>query len=235
MNFFHRHWQDIGLVVVIITLVCGTVAGLEGLQLILLLSFATLPLHQFEEYRLPGGEPWILNEVIQPKGGPADSYPLNANSASIGNVVMWAPYLVPVFYPDVIWLGLVPMLFGAIGQFVVHGIRTNMRLKTIYNPGLATVMFGWIPLLIWYLTTAYSEGRIDAWTWLWVVVYGAVMVGLFGQALTYGILMDKTGRYPFTADEMSRFDRERRLRRAGIVPIQLGDQPVTPHDSTVTS
>ncbi|GAA2981512.1 hypothetical protein JOD63_002635 [Microbacterium terrae] len=219
MRWFRTHWYDLGLVVGIAALVVGAIVGFKGLQLILLLNFATLLLHQFEEYRLPGGEPWILNEVSQPKGGPADSYPLNANSASLGNVAMWVPYLVPVFFPDVIWLGLVPVLFGAVGQFVVHVVQTNIKLKTFYNPGCFTVVVGWVPLAIWYLIVAYGEGRVDGWQWLFVVLYGIFMIGFFGFALTYGILQDKTGRYPFTRDEMGRFDRERRLAHAGITPL----------------
>jgi hypothetical protein len=44
------------------------VAGdLTRAQLILLLNFAVLILHQFEEYAWPGGEPWIINEVMMPK------------------------------------------------------------------------------------------------------------------------------------------------------------------------
>lgn len=219
MIWFRRHWFDLGLVVGVAALVVGAIVGFRGLQLILLLNFATLLLHQFEEYRLPGGEQWILNEVSQPKGGPADSFPLNANSAAIGNVALWIPYLVPVFFPDVIWLGLTSVLFGAVGQFTVHVVQTNIKLRTLYNPGVFTVIVGWIPLAIWYLIVAYGEGRITSWQWLFVVLYGIGMIAFFGQLLTYGILKDNTGRFPFTREEMSRFDRRRRLAHAGITPL----------------
>nr|WP_248736158.1 HXXEE domain-containing protein [Neobacillus rhizosphaerae] len=65
-------------------------------------------------------------------------------------------YLVPVFLPDVIWLGLAPMLFGMM-QFVVHGIMTPKKLGQFYNPGLAAVVLGHIPLGIYYSISALSK------------------------------------------------------------------------------
>ena len=62
-------------------------AELSTVQWILLLNFAVILIHQFEEYRYPVGEPWILNEVFQPKGGPVDRYPLNQLNATFINVL----------------------------------------------------------------------------------------------------------------------------------------------------
>ena len=219
MTFFRRHWYDIGLVLALITLVVAAIVGFTGLRLILLLEFVALLLHQFEEYHLPGGEPWILNEVSQPKGGPTDRFPLNQNNALFMNVVLWPVYLLPVFLPHVPWLAIAPLVMGAIGQFVVHAVLTTMKLKAVYDPGLATVLFGFIPLAVWYFITAYNEGIMDWWQWLFGIVYGAAVIGISFRVIGYGILQDKNSPYPFAAEEMSRFDRERRLRHAGITPL----------------
>lgn len=72
MKFFLHHWYDIGAVLAVPTLLWAWLGGWSTVQLILLLNFAVLLIHQFEEYRLPGGEPWIINEVFQPRGGPVD-------------------------------------------------------------------------------------------------------------------------------------------------------------------
>lgn len=40
----------------------------------------------------------------------------------------------PTLVQYVIWLGIAPMLMGMM-QFLVHGIMTNVRMKSIYNPG----------------------------------------------------------------------------------------------------
>ncbi len=123
MNAYRRHWYNIGLFIgigVLAVLALGWQTS-DVLQRLLLLNFTTLLFHQFEEYGWPGGEPAIMNKVLQPSATP-DRYPLNQNSAMVINVFAAYPfYLIPVFFPTVIWLGLAPVLFGML-QFVVHGV-----------------------------------------------------------------------------------------------------------------
>ena len=133
-------------------------AELSTIQWILLLNLAVILIHQLEEYRYPGGEPWILNEVFQPQGGPVDRYPLNQLNATFINVLAWLTYLAPVLLPDPVWLGPAPMLFGS-GQFAVHGIVTNLELKSLHTPDLPAVALGHIPPGAWYLVQA---GEIPA-------------------------------------------------------------------------
>src|SRR5438270_4852905 len=123
MKFFRRHWYAVGLVVAVavILVLIVTWGNLSIIQRLLLANFAALLLHQFEEYGWPGGEPAIMNIVLQSSSTP-ERYPLNQNSAMIVNVlVAYGAYLLPVFFPHLIWLGLAPILFG-IMQFLVHGI-----------------------------------------------------------------------------------------------------------------
>jgi len=62
-------------------------AELSTVQWILLLNFAVTLIHRFKEYRYPSGEPWILNEVFHPKGGPVGRYPPNQLNATFFNVL----------------------------------------------------------------------------------------------------------------------------------------------------
>ena len=81
-------------------------------QRLLLLNFVVLLVHQFEEYAWPGGFPATMNTVLQPSPTP-DHYKLNQNSATAVNVLAaYGFYLIAVFFPTVIWLGLAPVLFG---------------------------------------------------------------------------------------------------------------------------
>ncbi|MGO3321234.1 MAG: HXXEE domain-containing protein [Microbacterium gubbeenense] len=228
MNVIRRHWYNIGLILAIGLLALAAIVGMNGLQLIVLLGFVSLLLHQLEEYGLPGGEAWILNEVFQPKGGPADRFPLNQNNAFFINVALWPVMLVPVFFPNLPWLAMGPLLFNAVGQFVVHGVRTNKQLKTIYNPGFATVLFCFIPVTIWYLIAAYNEGLVDWWQWLFTLLYTVPAMAL-AFVIGYGPLQHKDSKYPFDADEMGRFDRTRRLNHAGITPLPY---PITDEHTT---
>ena len=114
MRFLRRHWYDLGLIPAAVTI--GVLVlrwgDMDVLQRLLLLNFVAIILHQYEEYGFPGGEPGIINIVVRPSEKP-DRYPLNQNSAMLINVLAtYGLYLVPVFFPRIIWLGLAPVLFG---------------------------------------------------------------------------------------------------------------------------
>jgi hypothetical protein len=182
-------------------------SDLTRVQWILLLNCVVLLLHQFEEYAWPGGEPWIINEVMQPKASRPDRYPLNQNNAFVINVpIAWSFYLLPVFFPETVWVGLAPVLFG-FGQLVVHGVTNNRKLKTIYNPGLAAVVLGHIPLGVWYLREVQTSGR----DWAFAILYMAAFMAVGMMKVGYGLLADENSAYPFAPEEMERFGRRRRL------------------------
>jgi len=227
MRWFIRHWYDVGGALVVPALLWAWLGGWSTVQLILMLNFAVILIHQFEEYRLPGGEAWITNEVFQPKGGPVDRYPLNQFNAAFMNVLAWPFYLVPVFFPNLVWLGLAPVLFGMVGQAVAHVVVTNIKLKTFYNPGMGAVVLGHIPLGIWYLVAVYREGIIGGWDWLFAVLYMGFFAGVVMARVGYGLLGSAESRYPFAAAEMARFDRVRRLERVGITPGGMPPRPAS--------
>lgn len=231
MKLIRDHWFDAGPILAVLAIGWAIFARMEGLQLILLLNLVVLFLHEFEEYRWPGGEPWILNEVFQRKGGPADRYPVNKANTAFVNITAWVFYLIPVFFPHVIWLGLAPVLMGMAGQLVVHGIITNRKLKTWYNPGLAAVVLGHVPLGIWYIIEAYRQGGIGWADWLFGIIYLAAFMAIVMQWLTTVVLADRNSPHPFTPDEMARFDRERRLAHAGIEPLPMGPSDPQPTDA----
>jgi Protein of unknown function with HXXEE motif len=225
VNFIRRHWYDIGLGLALIVLAWQAFARIEGVQLILLLNLVVLFVHQYEEYHWPGGFPWIFNEVVKrASDGPADRFPLNQNNVAFINITAWAFYLVPVLFPGAIWLGLGQVLFGLVGQVIFHGIVVNFKLKTWYNPGFAAVLLGHVPLGIWYLAEVTGQGAVLWWDWILALVYLGAFMGVVMQLIGFRLLVSATSPYPFTPDEMSRFDRERHLRRAGIVPYALSGE-----------
>jgi hypothetical protein len=231
MNFIRRHWYDIGLGLALITLTLQAFLRIEGLQLILLLNLVVLFLHQFEEYHWPGGFPWIFNEVVKRQSdGPADRYLLNQNSVMFINIMAWPFYLVPVLFPGAIWLGLGQVLFGLVGQVIFHGIVANFKLKTWYNPGLAAVLLGHAPLGIWYIAEVAGHGLVQWRDWLFALFYIGAFVGIVMQLIGFRLLANKASPYHFTPEEMSRFDRERRLRHIGITPYPLDGESVPSAD-----
>jgi uncharacterized protein with HXXEE motif len=213
MKFTRRHWYNLALPIAAFAVMWIFFGHLNLVQVILLLNFVALALHQFEEYAWPGGEPWIINEAMMPSGSRPDRYPLNQNNAFIINVPMaWTFYLLPVFFPDRVWLGLAPTVFG-FAQFGMHGIATNKKLKTLYNPGLAAVVLGHIPLGIWYLVTVYSKSMITLWDWVFGILYMVLFASIGMKIIGYGLLADKDSAYPFASEEMERFNRSGHLAR----------------------
>ncbi|ROS26278.1 HXXEE domain-containing protein [Cellulomonas sp. PhB150] len=217
MSYFRRRWYDVGAVLGVGIAIWALVGDWSTLQLILLWNFVAFMVHQFEEYHWPGGEAWITNEVVQPRGGPVDRYPLNQNNAAFINVIAWPFYIIGAFFPDQIWLGIGTVLFG-FGQIVVHGIITNIRLKTIYNPGMFAVIVGHTPLGIWYLIEIYDQDVVSGWDWLFGVLYTAFFIGVIMLRIGYTALVSKTSPYPFEPAEMQRWNRAGRLARIGVTP-----------------
>ncbi|HQZ13275.1 MAG TPA: HXXEE domain-containing protein [Devosia sp.] len=216
MNLVRRHWYNFGLVVAAIAIAYALLGNLQTVQVILLLFFAALTLHQFEELGWPGGFPWCYNEVVRPMGGPANRYPLNQNNNLFINV--WAAYpyvLLPVSFPGAVWLGFGMVLFG-VAQFFIHGVGMNLKLKSFYNPGLATVVFGYLPLNAWYVVEVYSHQTVPLWNWAAAAGYLAFFTGVVMLWLGFTVLADKNSPYPFTPEEMERWNRKRHLARLGI-------------------
>ena len=214
MSAYRRHWYNIGLFIGIGVVVFVAIGwqSLEVLQRVLLLNFAALLFHQFEEYGWPGGEPAIMNKVLQPSLTP-DRYPLNQNSAMVINVVVAYPfYMIPVFFPTVIWLSLAPILFGML-QVVVHGVVTNAKLKTFYNPGLLAVIAGHVPLGMYYVYYIQSKDLATMRDWVFGVMYLMAFIGLFMRTLTYVWLAKSDSPYVFDDVEMKRFNVDAKLKR----------------------
>ena len=212
MRWYLRHWYDVGLGVCIIALACGVLADLNTLQQILLLSFAVLLLHEFEEYGWPGGGATFMNEVMRPSDVP-DRYPLNQLNSMVVNVLAGYPfYLLPVLFPHTIWLGLAPILFGYL-EVLLHCGGGFLRAKVPYNPGLVTVV-PWLVLSTWYIVEINRQDLITASDW-WIasgylLVFVVVLMGLVG----YVLLADRNSPYRFAPEEISRFEKYRRFIHA---------------------
>ncbi len=212
MKWYRHNWYYVGPVFVAAALIYVAVGwnSLDAIQRVLLVGFALVPLHEFEEYGWPGGEPAIMNKVIQPSDRP-NRYPLNQNSAMIVNVA-WYPFaLAALIVPDARWLGLGTLLFW-VGQFVIHGIVTNKKLHTVYNPGTLTMLLG-LALLVYYVSYVESSDSLTVWDWIGGIAVTASFAVIFLMKMTYSWLADRDSPYHFTDAEMARFNVDDKLAR----------------------
>lgn len=135
-----NHWYDIGGVfaVCIGTVALTTRNMLPSYQFVMLLNLVALLLHQFEEYRLPGTFPGMINRVMYRSTAP-DRYPLNTNTALIVNVFIgWTLYVLPAIVGErAVWLGVAAM-FVSVGNIVAHTILFPVKGRLLYNAGLVT-------------------------------------------------------------------------------------------------
>lgn len=213
MKWFNRHWYNVGLVVAILTgiYLAFTWSDLTILTRLMALNFIAILLHQFEELGWPGGFPLQMNDIMWKSEFP-DRYPLNQFSNMLGNVVAsYIFYLLPVFFSDVIWLGLAPTLFG-LGQLFVHGIVNNIKMRSLYNPGLFAVVCMHVPIGVYYINYINTNNLVTSTTWLFGLLYLAVFMVAFGLSL-YKLLADKNSKWAFTEDEMNRFDMVRKVKK----------------------
>ena len=213
-----RHWYNMGLVV---ALAAAAVLAICWQDMSILLrmntiSFIAMLIHQFEEYGFPGGEPMIMNLALQGSDIP-DRYPLNQFSAMFTNVFFaYVIYLLPVLFPNVILLGIAPMLMGMM-QFMVHGIMTNLKMKSIYNPGLGAVVFLHIPVGVAYIRHITVNQLASSVTWAIGILYTVIATGFVLGYLTYIGLSDRNTKWVFDDVELERFRVKEKLAKKNIV------------------
>ncbi|KAJ6086332.1 hypothetical protein N7486_010613 [Penicillium sp. IBT 16267x] len=133
-----------------------------------------------------------MNKAVHNSADP-DRYPLNADSAMWTNVLATYGFYLPViFYPEVAWVGLASVLFG-FGQVGIHGIMMNMKLGAIYNPGLTSVVLGFVPIGMKYIRYMQEHGLLSTRDWVLGFV-GAGPVGYVLLKCTFGWLPDHKRR-----------------------------------------
>lgn len=217
LKFICRHWYSIGLIPAL-SAIAVLVFRWDQMSVLLRLntvSFIAMLIHQFEEYGFPGGEPMIMNRVLQGSDMP-DRYPLNQFSAMLTNVLFsYVIYLLPLLFPDVIWLGIAPMLMGMM-QFLIHGLMTNIKMKSIYNPGLGAVVFLHIPAGVIYIRYIVSNGLTSGAIWAAGIIYTIAATVFILGALTYVLLPDRDTRWIFEAKELEKFHVNEKINKRNI-------------------
>lgn len=216
MKFLRNHWYDLGACVMIVAAVLTAVfwSDMSILRRLAAMNFVVILWHMFEEYRLPGGEAAITNLAMQPSDkGPADRYPLNQNNAMFINMVAaYIVYLVPMIWPNIMWLSFMPILFG-MTQVIMHAFMTPKKMHTLYSPGELACVLGHLPIGIYWFYHTISTGRLD---WLNVIgglVYQVLFIGVIMMKVGYGLLADPNSKYPFPQAEFERSGYAERIRQ----------------------
>ena len=93
---------------------------------------------------------------------------------------------------------------------------TNIKMKSIYNPGLGAVVFLHIPVGVCYLRYSTVHQLAGGATWVIAIVYTIITTGFILGYLTYIGLSDRNSKWRFNEAELKRFNIEKRNAKKNL-------------------
>ncbi|MBS1979339.1 MAG: HXXEE domain-containing protein [Bacteroidetes bacterium] len=207
MNFLRKHWYDVaGVLAIGIAPFLFQAENLTTYDYVVWGSLISLFLHQMEEYRIVGTFPGMVNRVMYKSELP-DRYPLNTNTAVYVNVFMgWSTYLVAALLGEkAVWLGIATILVS-VGNVIAHTIVFNIKGKTLYNAGLATSWFLFVPCAWLFFNTIHSEGLVTLSDYVIGIPLG-ILLNVVGILKLIDWFADKNTPYVFESRNLLPVDR----------------------------
>ena len=157
-----NNWYNVSVILAVVSAIM--IFAVDDLtQKLLLGSIAILFLHFYEEFGFPGGFAWMgVRILLGSKEMNSEKWNCNNLNSMFGNwgflILVYAlPLLVEVKF-----LVLAAMIFSLM-ELIMHLILFNVKIKTIYNPGLITGAFGLVPIAIYYFLNVY-DGNLYEWS-----------------------------------------------------------------------
>jgi hypothetical protein len=207
MQRFRKYWYRVGGIILVIMIGWLLIVRpqLDTLQLMMMLNLMALFTHQLEEYQLPGGAPMVINRVVYDETKQPDRYPGNELSIMIVNVSAWVIYVIAIAMPTIIWLDT-GVIFFSLFQILGHCLEMNFKLKTWYNPGMATTLLLFLPLGWHYLAYITTHQLLSASGWLmaFITLVACIMLTII---LPVQGLKNRNTPYPIDAWQVQRFEQ----------------------------
>lgn len=203
-KWIFKNWYHISVFVASLFALILALGNWNFTQKILLCSMIFIQLHFFEEFGFPGGFPWIGMKVeMKMVENDPKKWPLNNASAFWGN--QWFAvfvYLLPLFLPQVRFLTLAAIIF-AFAELIMHLGFFNIALKTWYNPGSFTAVFGLVPLSLVYLYKTLGTGL---YSWMDLIIAFIWILFNYWMAFRSPIYkyLGKKSEYAFSNEEVNR-------------------------------
>lgn len=208
MNSLIKNWYNISALLSGILVLALCLGDWDAQQKLTLGGTAIILLHFFEEFAFPGGFPWVgLHVEKGTDNTDAQSWELNNLNSLFGN--WWyavVVYLAAFFLPDISFLTLAVAIFAFV-EVVMHLFIFNGALRTWYNPGLLTALFGLMPLSIWYfaqINAAITFTPIDI---VLAIAWIALNYWIAFRSPLYKWMGKKSNLYGFSEEEVMRSAR----------------------------
>ncbi len=189
MKKLRKLWLDVWLYLMI--LVSGVIIGTmvchwqiwELQKKMFAAATALLPFHVLEEWYFPGGFHTMYN--LMAKSNHPDRYPMNRMSD------MWTNLIGVMFGCVVLAVGVTPFfcvmqlflcgaeVFGHVsgGVFLYRQFHGKGK-RTVYSPGMATTLFGYIPIAVGIIISFCAESAPTVKEWILAIVCGMVLGGI---------------------------------------------------------
>ena len=179
MKFLMNNWYRLTFVAFIAMAFWAIFFGgeLSLVQKLLLASLMALPLHQFEEYQLPGGGPVVINRYFYGRKEGWQNYPGNWLSVAVINLSAYVFYILALAFPQLTWLGMATMFFN-LYQVLGHCLQMNLKMGTWYNPGMLSSVALFLPISVAYIACTVSGGLVAGMDWLFAVLAFFAMAAL---------------------------------------------------------
>lgn len=163
---------------------------------------ALLPFHILEEWYFPGGFHTMYN--LMAKSDCPDRYPMNQMSD------MWTNLIGIVFGCMVLIVGVTPLfcvmqlflccaeVFGHFsGGIYLYRHFRNKGKRTVYSPGMATTVFGYIPVAIGIIVSFFTQSAPTVTEFILAIVCGMVLGGV-SLNIPEKLLKSKNTPYGYT-------------------------------------
>ena len=189
-NFFARNSLYLMTALGVAVLIFAAVnwSAMPVLQRMVSLFFCALVLHLWEEGKFPGGFADLMTSKIN----------LPEGNTLFGELVTSAYVLalafVPLFFPNVAWLALAPIMLGFL-EAIMHVAAIKMfNLPRFYSPGLVTAVFVMLPISIYSVIYVVQNGLMQTLYWLYAILY--MLVGLMlTQQIVVRMMWMKYGEF----------------------------------------
>ena len=188
MKKFINVWHYVSVYLAGLTALIAIFFPVTEIQKCFLAAITILFLHFFEEFGFPGGFPYMGMKVLM-KSEETDSTKWSCNNLSsmFGNWgFLFLLYIIPLIFP-INFLILFGMLF-LFAEVFMHLILFNVAMKTFYNPGMITGIFGCGAIGIYYFTQVFDKNIFVTTDYIFAVIYFvAVFVFSFRSKLYWDL------------------------------------------------
>ena len=208
MKKFVNNWYNISVYLASATALFAILLPIGMVQKLLLTSVSILFLHFFEEFGWPGGFPYMgVKTLLGSDEMDLAKWNCNNLSSLFGNwTFLLLVYLLPIFIPGVRFLTIGVFIFN-FAELLMHLLLFNIRLKTGYNAGMISAVFGLSPISLYYFFVIFHPADYLWWDFVLAAVYFIIIFWFCFRSPLYWNLGKKVG-YEFTEQSaFGRFDR----------------------------